>query len=68
MVPAVVEGLAKAGASDIPVVVGGIVPPQDAEYLRAHGVTAVFTPKDYDLTQIMNGIVDVVRKAHTPTG
>jgi ethylmalonyl-CoA mutase len=67
MVPAVVEGLAKAGASDIPVVVGGIVPPADAEYLRAHGVTAVFTPKDYDLTQIMNGIVDVVRKAHAPT-
>ena len=65
VVPAVVEGLRAAGAGDIPVVVGGIVPPEDAEYLIGHGVTAVFTPKDYDMTQIMNGIVDVVRAANT---
>ncbi|HEV7646930.1 MAG TPA: protein meaA [Actinophytocola sp.] len=64
VVPDVVDGLRAAGADDVPVVVGGIVPPQDAEILRRHGVARVFTPKDYELTQIMNEIVDVVREAN----
>jgi (2R)-ethylmalonyl-CoA mutase len=64
VVPEVVDGLRAAGAEDVPVVVGGIVPPQDAEVLRARGVARVFTPKDYELTGIMNEIVDVVREAH----
>ncbi|WP_026421412.1 protein meaA [Actinokineospora inagensis] len=63
-VPAVVEGLRAAGAGDIPVVVGGIIPPDDAETLRAGGVARVFTPKDYEMTQIMSEIVRVVREAH----
>ncbi|MDQ4011753.1 MAG: protein meaA [Actinomycetota bacterium] len=61
VVPAVVEGLRAAGAADIPVVVGGIIPPEDAESLRASGVAKVFTPKDFELTEIMNQIVDVIR-------
>jgi (2R)-ethylmalonyl-CoA mutase len=61
VVPAVVEGLRAAGAGDIPVVVGGIIPLQDAELLRARGVTQVFTPKDFDLTEIMNQIVKLIR-------
>ncbi|GLW91653.1 protein meaA [Actinokineospora globicatena] len=63
-VPAVVEGLRAAGAGDIPVVVGGIIPPDDAETLLAGGVARVFTPKDYEMTQIMAEIVRVIREAH----
>jgi (2R)-ethylmalonyl-CoA mutase len=64
VVPDVVDGLRAAGAADVPVVVGGIVPPADAQLLRDSGVARVFTPKDYELTEIMNEIVDVVRKAN----
>jgi (2R)-ethylmalonyl-CoA mutase len=60
VVPAVVEGLRAAGAGDVPVVVGGIIPPEDAEALRAKGVAQVFTPKDFELTEIMNQIVDLI--------
>jgi ethylmalonyl-CoA mutase len=64
VVPDVVDGLRAAGATDVPVVVGGIVPPNDAGVLRERGVARVFTPKDYELTEIMNEIVDVVREAN----
>ncbi|MEV4315795.1 protein meaA [Actinocrispum sp. NPDC049592] len=64
VVPAVVEGLKKAGAEDIPVIVGGIVPPQDEKILLSKGIARVFTPKDYELTQIMSGIVDLIRETH----
>ncbi|MEO7196032.1 MAG: protein meaA [Pseudonocardiaceae bacterium] len=60
VVPAVLDGLRAAGAGDVPVVVGGIIPPQDAELLRAQGVAQVFTPKDFELTEIMNQIVDLI--------
>jgi ethylmalonyl-CoA mutase len=64
VVPAVVEGLRVAGADDVPVVVGGIIPPEDAAVLRERGVAAVFTPKDYRLTEMMDEIVTLVRKVH----
>jgi ethylmalonyl-CoA mutase len=64
VVPAVVDGLRAAGADDVPVVVGGIIPPEDAAVLRERGVAAVFTPKDYRLTEMMGGIVDLVLAAH----
>ncbi len=64
VVPAVVDGLRAAGAGDVPVVVGGIIPPQDADALRARGVAKVFTPKDFELTEIMDQIVDLVRSRH----
>jgi (2R)-ethylmalonyl-CoA mutase len=64
VVPDVVDGLKEAGAGDIPVVVGGIVPPADAQVLLRRGVARVFTPKDYELNEIMNEIVDVVREAN----
>jgi (2R)-ethylmalonyl-CoA mutase len=57
----VVEGLRAAGAGDIPVVVGGIIPPEDADALRAQGVAKVFTPKDFELTDIMAQIVELIR-------
>ena len=56
-----------AGAEDIPVIVGGIVPPEDAAALRKRGVARVFTPKDYRLTEMMAEIVDVVLEAHGKT-
>ncbi len=64
VVPAVVEGLRAAGAGDVPVVVGGIIPPEDEAILRAKGVAAVFTPKDYKLTEMMDEIVTLVVAAH----
>ncbi len=64
VVPAVVDGLRAAGADDVPVIVGGIIPPDDAEALRAKGVAQVFTPKDYKLTEMMDEIVTLVRKAN----
>ncbi|SDH47229.1 (R)-ethylmalonyl-CoA mutase [Actinokineospora alba] len=63
-VPAVVEGLRAAGAGDVPVVVGGIIPPDDAKILAERGVARVFTPKDYEMTQIMDEIVNVIREAN----
>ncbi len=64
LVPAVLDGLREAGLDDVPVVVGGIVPPSDATRLTELGVAAVFTPKDFGLTEIMAGIVRVIRQAH----
>lgn len=59
----VAETLAKlkeAGVSHVPVVVGGIIPPEDAEALVAAGVAAVYTPKDFDLNRIMTELVGIV--------
>jgi (2R)-ethylmalonyl-CoA mutase len=64
LVPAVMTGLRDAGLSDVPVVVGGIIPGSDARTLEAQGVAAVFTPKDFGLTEIMGRIVDVIRAVH----
>jgi (2R)-ethylmalonyl-CoA mutase len=64
LVPAVLDGLRAAGLDDVPVVVGGIIPSSDARLLADLGVAAVFTPKDFGLTAIMGGIVDVIRRAH----
>lgn len=50
------------GLDHLPVVVGGIIPDEDRLVLKQMGVTAVFTPKDYQLTQIMGEIVDLVDK------
>jgi len=63
-VPAILDGLRAAGAGDVPVIVGGIIPDSDAAKLKEQGVAAVFTPKDFDLTEVMDRIVDVVRAAH----
>ena len=62
-VPAVLNGLREAGA-EVPVVVGGIIPPADAESLRSAGVARVFTPKDFALTEIIDELVTVVREAN----
>ncbi len=63
LVPQVVRGLREAGMDDTVVVVGGIIPEADAAEMIDAGVAAVFTPKDYDATAIMDRIVDEVRIA-----
>ena len=65
LIPAVVKALREAGV-EAPVVVGGIIPEQDVEPLRKAGVAAVYTPKDFDITQIMRDIVGLLdeRAAH----
>ena len=64
LVPAVLDGLREAGLEDVPVVVGGIIPDSDGRQLVELGVAAVYTPKDFGLTEIMSGIVDVIRRAN----
>jgi (2R)-ethylmalonyl-CoA mutase len=59
LIPAVLDALREAGV-DVPVVVGGIIPEQDAPLLEEAGVAAVYTPKDFDLTRIMRDIVELV--------
>ncbi|MEU4195684.1 protein meaA [Kribbella sp. NPDC026611] len=67
LVPQVVAGLREAGLTDVPVVVGGIVPDADAKSLLAAGVAAIYTPKHYDLTTMMSDVVDVIRRANNLT-
>ena len=64
LVPDVLAGLREAGLDDIPVIVGGIIPTSDGKRLIEQGVAAVYTPKDFGLTAIMGGIVDVIRRAN----
>ena len=59
----VLDGLHGLGLADMPVVVGGIIPEEDAHALRDAGVRRVYTPKDFDLTRIMGEIVDVVAES-----
>jgi (2R)-ethylmalonyl-CoA mutase len=63
LVPDVLRGLREAGAADVPVIVGGIIPEGDAAALRDAGVAMVFTPKDFGLNDIMGELVGVIRRA-----
>jgi (2R)-ethylmalonyl-CoA mutase len=54
------SSLASLGASDIPVVIGGIIPARDAATLKERGVKAVFTPSDFDIISVFERIVDVL--------
>jgi ethylmalonyl-CoA mutase len=64
LVPEVLDALRAAGLSKIPVVVGGIIPENDARSLEALGVARVYTPKDFALGTIMDDLVELVRRAH----
>ncbi len=56
----VMSRMQAAGLEDVPVVIGGIIPPEDAKTLQAAGVAAVYTPKDFQLTDIMADVVRIV--------
>jgi len=63
LVPEVLAGMREAGISDVPLIVGGIIPESDAAALRSQGVAAVFTPKDFGLDEIMGELVTLIRAA-----
>jgi (2R)-ethylmalonyl-CoA mutase len=60
LVKDVVARMKTAGLDGVPVVVGGIIPPEDAQALQQAGVAAVYTPKDFELNRIMADIVRIV--------
>ncbi|MCB1527677.1 MAG: protein meaA [Hyphomicrobiaceae bacterium] len=62
LVREVMERMRAEAADDIPVVVGGIIPPEDEKTLKAFGVAAVYTPKDFQLNDIMADIVRLVAR------
>ena len=64
LIPSVLEELREAGVGDVPVVVGGIIPEADAASLLEIGVAAVYTPKDWDLNQMMRDIIALVGSRH----
>jgi (2R)-ethylmalonyl-CoA mutase len=58
-----VVGRMKQAGLNVPVVVGGIIPPEDAAELEKAGVAAVYTPKDFELNRIMSDVVRIVERA-----
>jgi (2R)-ethylmalonyl-CoA mutase len=63
LVQEIVTRMQEAGLDDIPVVVGGIIPPEDASLLKAAGVAAVYTPKDFQINHIMTDLIRIVDTA-----
>jgi len=64
LVPQIQRGLREVGMDDVPIVVGGVIGEADASRLENAGVAAVFTPKDFAMTDILNRIVDEIRAAN----
>ena len=66
LVPDVIARLKDRGVdpSEVPVVVGGIIPEDDARALESAGVAKVYTPKDFDLTRIVGEIAGLIARAH----
>lgn len=62
LVDDVMGELANLDLADLPVIIGGIIPGQDAPQLKAKGIAAVYTPKDSDLNAIMIDIIDIIRQ------
>jgi ethylmalonyl-CoA mutase len=62
MTQEVLQLMRAAGLAHVPVVVGGIIPPEDAEKLRAEGVAAIYTPKDFAINSIIGDIVAKVER------
>jgi ethylmalonyl-CoA mutase len=60
LVREVVARMKAAGLDGIPIVVGGIIPPEDESALKKDGVAAVYTPKDFELNRIMSDLVRIV--------
>jgi ethylmalonyl-CoA mutase len=59
----VIKLMKDEGLSDVPLVVGGIIPPADEKLLRESGVAAVYTPKNYDLNQIMTDLALIIERS-----
>jgi ethylmalonyl-CoA mutase len=65
LIPQVLDGLRAEGHA-VPVVAGGIIPPVDAAKLREAGVAAVFTPKDYELTDVLVAVAELAGQRLQP--
>ncbi len=66
-IPLVKEVMAlmeKAGLGAVPVVVGGIIPKEDEQTLLDMGVARIYTPKDYQMTDIMEDIAGIISRRH----
>ncbi|MCP5043457.1 MAG: protein meaA, partial [bacterium] len=64
LVTDVLAELEEAGLGQLPLIVGGIIPEDDAIKLKAAGVRHVYTPRDFDLTRIMGEIVETIAQVH----
>jgi (2R)-ethylmalonyl-CoA mutase len=62
LVTEIMQRMRDADLADVPVVVGGIIPGEDAEALIRAGVARVYTPKDFDLNAIMADILGIVEE------
>jgi (2R)-ethylmalonyl-CoA mutase len=60
LVKEVLKRMRDLGVGEVPVVVGGIIPPEDAKELLAAGIARVYTPKDYEIQDIMADLVGIV--------
>ena len=64
LVESVLQELRSRDLANVPVIAGGIIPQEDAEKLKALGVRAIYTPKDFNLNTIMADMVDVIRESN----
>ncbi len=64
LVREVMERMRGEGLDDVPVVVGGIIPPEDESVLKQAGVAAVYTPKNFELNRILADVIKIVDGAH----
>ena len=62
LVAEIMSELKKNNIDNIPVIVGGIIPVEDEKILLQNGVKAVYTPKNYQMSDIMSDIVSIVEK------
>ena len=62
LVEEIMNEMKKNKVDDIPVIVGGIIPTEDEKILIKNGGQAVYTPKDYQLKDIMSDIVSIVER------
>jgi len=64
LVPETIRLLRERGGTQVPVVVGGIIPAEDRQRLLAAGVKRVYTPKDFEIGAILGDIIEVIRQTH----
>jgi (2R)-ethylmalonyl-CoA mutase len=66
LVPVIVDMLRAEGV-DAPVIVGGIIPESDRERLAAAGVSAIYTPKDFQMSRIMRDVAELAAAHRSST-
>jgi (2R)-ethylmalonyl-CoA mutase len=64
LIPRITDLLRERGATDVPLVVGGIIPDADRKVLQAKGVARVYTPGEASLTAIIGDLVELIATTH----